>query len=193
MRATTVVAAISLFASLLCACASSGSNGVGAVGGGDDQANVRRVVIGSVSVQANGDAPVSAGWQDVKGGITSTWRALPVAYKQLGLTITRYDSVAYIIEGERLHSHAPFGGTALTTVMDCGEVEGMPNAARFDITIGARTVLKGNATSSSVASSVIASAKPDGVAGVYSPCAIKASAAQRVNTAISDAISLNSH
>lgn len=188
MKTSMVVAAISL-----CACATSGSNGVGAVGGGDEQANVRRVAIGGVTVQANGDAPARADWQDVKGGLASTWRALPAAYKRLGLTVTRYDSVAYIIEGERLHSHAAFGGKPLTAIMDCGEVEGMPNAARFDITIQARTTLRGSAANSSVASSVIALAKPDGVAGVYSPCAINPGAAQRVNQAIVDASSQDSH
>ena len=190
MRMSMLVAAFGL-----CACASNGAstggNGVGAVGGGDTQANVRRVAIGDVTVQANGDAPATTEWQDVNVGTSSTWQALPIAYKRLGLTITRYDSVAHIIEGERLHSHAPLGGQELTTMMDCGEVEGMPNAARFDITIQTRTILQGNATRSSVASVVIAAAKPDGVSGVYSPCAIKAAAARRVNAAVVDAVAMN--
>ena len=172
-----------IWAVSLCACA-SGATGVGAVGGGDEQANVRRVAIGDVTVQANGDAPTSAEWQDVKGSLTSTWQALPAAYRKLGLSITRYDSVAYIVEGERLRSHSSFGGKDLTTIMDCGNVEGMPNASRFDVNISVRTVVKGSATRSSVASSVIASAKPGGVAGVYSPCGINSGASRAVNAVI---------
>jgi hypothetical protein len=72
--------------------------------------------------------------------------------------------------------------------MDCGNVEGIPNVTRFDITIQVRTALNGSATSSSVASVVTASAKPNGVAGVLMPCVVDASAADQVAAAVTSAV-----
>ena len=168
------------------ACASSGSNGLGSVGGGDQDANVTRVRIGDVSLQADGRTNDSTVWYDVKAPLALTWQYLPIAYKKLGLSITRYDSTQHIIEGERLRSHGDFGGQQLTSLMDCGNVEGMPNASRFDINIETRTVVNGDARRSAVASSVIASAKPSGVAGVLSPCVVNGGAATRVAAAVND-------
>lgn len=167
------------------ACASAGGSNVGTVGGGDQDANVKRVSIGDVTLQANGDAGTT-NWTGVNASVANTWRYLPIAYRKLGLTITRYDSTQHIIEGERLHSHSPFGDRELTSLMDCGDVSGMPNASRFAINITARTRLKGDSATSSIASSVIASAKPDGVAGVFSPCSVNASAAERIAAAVAD-------
>ncbi len=168
------------------ACASSGGNGLGSVGGGDQDANVRHVVIGDVSIQADGRTNDSTVWYDVNAPMARTWQYLPIAYKKLGLSITRYDSTQHIIEGERLRSHNDFDGKQLTSLMDCGNVEGMPNASRFDINIQARTVLSGNDRTSAVASSVIASAKPGGVAGVLSPCVVNGNAAARIAAAVND-------
>jgi len=174
------------------ACASSGgsgssSNGLGSVGGGDQDANIKRVSIAGVDLQADGRSTLPVVWHDVPGSVSHTWQSLPVAFHKLGLTITRYDSTAYIIEGERLRSRADFGGKQLTSLLDCGDVAGMPNATRFDVNIQVRTALRGSATASSVASAVVASAKPSDVSGVLMPCVVNSSAADRVAVAITEA------
>lgn len=170
------------------ACASSGANGLGSVGGGDQDANVRHVVIGNMDLQADARSIAPTVWTDVPASVSLTWQSLPVAYKKLGLSITRYDSTAYIIEGERLRSRGDFGGKELTSLMDCGNVAGMPNVTRFDVNIQVRTVVQGTAKLSSVASSVIASSKPSDVSGVLAPCLVNPAAAQRVAAAVVDAV-----
>ena len=179
------IATIGLLA--IAACASSGANGLGSVGGGDQDANVKRVSIGGVDLQADGRSMSPTNWYDVNAPVSRTWQALPIAFKKLGLSITRYDSTTHIIEGERLRSRADFGGTQLTSMMDCGNVAGMPNVTRFDVNIQVRTVLRGTAKESSVASSVIGSAKPSDVSGVLMPCVVNPTAAERVGAAVVDA------
>jgi hypothetical protein len=173
------------------ACASGGAsstnNGVGNVGGGDQDANVRHVTIGNVALQADARSGSLTAWTEVPASFSKTWQALPVAYHKLGLTITRYDSTAHIIEGERLRSHREFGGKQLGALMDCGDVAGMPNVTRFDVNIQVRTAVRGSASASSVASAVVATAKPSDVSGVLMPCVVNSAAAERVAAAVVDA------
>jgi hypothetical protein len=111
-------------------------------------------------------------WHDIAAAAPRTWQPLPIAYKKLGLSITRYDSTAYVIEGERLRSRSDFGGKQLTSLMNCGDVAGMPNVTRFDVNIQVRTALKAAGSTSSIASVVTASAKPNDVSGVLMPCVV---------------------
>lgn len=186
------IAIMSLLASIACASSGTGgANGVGTVGGGDQDANVKRISIGGMStgdvdLQADGRSTSPVVWRDVNASVAQTWQYLPLAYRKLGLSITRYDSTEHIIEGERLRSHADFGGRQLTSMMDCGDVAGMPNATRFDVNIQARTVLRGTNMGSSVASSVIASSKPADVAGIVMPCVVNPTAADRIAAAVVD-------
>ncbi|HEY7899430.1 MAG TPA: hypothetical protein VIC03_13545 [Gemmatimonadaceae bacterium] len=189
----------SLFVGLLAigACASSGSpaSNVGNPGGGDADANVRNVEInggqafpGSVEISADAQSRTPATWHDVQASPARTWQYLPIAYSKLGLAITRYDSVSHIIEGERLRSRSAFGGKELSSMMDCGDVAGMPNVTRFEVNIQVRTGLRGSGNSSSVASVVTATAKPGGVAGDLMPCTVNATAADRVAAAVVEAL-----
>jgi hypothetical protein len=187
MKTTAVMG---LLAVMACASGGAGSNGVGSVGSGDQDANVRHVSMstsrGDIDLQADGRSTSPTAWRDVDASVAQTWQYLPLAYKKLGLSITRYDSTAHIIEGERLRSHSDFGGKSLTSMMDCGNVAGMPNASRFDVNIQTRTVLRGTDRGSSIASSVIATAKPSEVSGVLMPCVVNPTAADRVAAAVVD-------
>ena len=143
---------------------------------------------GSVELSADAQSRVPATWHDVSAPEARTWQELPIAYSKLGLAITRYDSTSHLIEGERLRSKADFGGTQLKSLMDCGDVAGMPNVTRFDVNIQVRTALRGSGTTSSVASVVTATARPSGVAGVAMPCTVTADAADRVAAAVVEAV-----
>ncbi len=177
---------------VVAACASGGaSNGVGSVGGGDQDANVKHVMIegsgmvpGSVDLQADARSNAPIVWHDINVPLAATWQAIPDAYKKLGLSITRYDSVTHIIEGERLRSRADFGGKQLISLMDCGDVMGMPNVTRFEVNIQTRTVLRSTTKGSTVASTVIATSKPGGVAGILTPCLVNPAAADQVAAAL---------
>lgn len=189
------VASLLLGLVVLGACATAGSsnsgtadNGVGNVGGGDQSGNIKHVIIGNTELGADAQSRGQATWHDIAAPVSVTWRALPAAYKQLGLSITRYDSVAHVIEGERLRSRSEFGGKELVSMIDCGDVAGMPNVTRFDVNIMVRTAIRGSATASGVASVVAASAKPDNVAGVLMPCVVNQGAADRVAAAVASAV-----
>jgi hypothetical protein len=192
-------ALIGLLLSALAGCASGGGGSgtnVGNPGGGDADANVRHVEIsgeafpGSVTIGADAQSRTPATWHAIAAPVSQTWQFLPVAYSKLGLSITRYDSVSHIIEGERFRSHSPFGGKALTSLMDCGDVAGMPNATRFDVNIQARTVVRGSGNTSSIASVVTANAKPGGVAGVAMPCTVNQQAADIIAAAVQESVAV---
>jgi hypothetical protein len=183
---------------VVAACASGGGAGanVGNPGGGDADANIRHVEIsggqafpGSVVLSADAQSRTPATWHDLNVPAATALQDLPAAYTKLGLAITRYDTAAHIIEGERLRSHADFGGNELTSLMDCGDVEGMPNVTRFDVYIQARTAVLGTGATSSVASVVTATAKPSGVAGVVMPCTVNAQAADAIAATVAQGTS----
>jgi hypothetical protein len=147
------------------------------------------VQISGTDLSADAQSGAPAVWHNIAAPADRTWEYLPIAYSKLGLTITRYDSTTHVIEGERLRSRADFGGKELKSMMNCGDVEGMPNVTRFEVNIMVRTALRGSATSSGVASVVTGTAKPDGVAGVLMPCTVTTVAADRVAAAVTEALS----
>jgi hypothetical protein len=184
MRLSAIVGLLTV-----CACATgAGGGNVGSAGGGDQSGNIKRVIVGNVELGADAQNIGPSSWHDVDAPAATTWRYLPVAFSKLGLSITRYDSTSHIIEGERLHSRADFGGKQLVSMMTCGDVAGMPNVTRFDVNIQVRTVLTGTARRSSVASTVTASAKPSEVSGVLMPCVVSPEASDRVAAAVTAAI-----
>jgi len=171
------------------ACATSGGGGnVGSAGGGDQSGNIKHVILGNTELSADPQAIGPSSWHEVSAPMSTTWRYLPVAFSRLGLSITRYDSTSHIIEGERLRSRADFGVKQLVSMIDCGNVAGMPNVTRFDVNIQVRTVLAGTAGNSSVASTVTAAAKPSEVSGVLMPCVVSPAASDAVAAAVAAAV-----
>lgn len=182
---------------LVGACASSGTQAGdgGNPGGGDVDANVRHVELnggqgfpGSIDITSDAQSGASATWHAMNATPERTWAYLPIAYSKLGLSITRYDSAAHIIEGERLRSRADFGGKSLSGMLNCGDVAGIPNVTRFEINIMVRSGVKGSGKASSVASVVTATAKPDGVSSDQMPCTVSNLAADRVAAAVAEAL-----
>jgi hypothetical protein len=184
MRLSAIVGLLTV-----CACATTAGGGnVGSAGGGDRSGNIKRVIIGNAELGADAQNIGPSSWRDVDAPAATTWRYLPVAFSRLGLSITRYDSTSHIIEGERLRSRADFGGKRLVSIMNCGDVAGMPNVTRFEVNIQVRTVLAGTARRSSIASTVTAAAKPSEVSGVLMPCVVAPEAADGVAAALTAAL-----
>lgn len=164
------------------ACASAGTSAdVG------QATNVKQVQMPGSTIDFIPNAPGPLAWHPITAPATSTWQYLPIAYSKLGLRITKYDSTTHVIVGERDRSHDDFGGKPLTSLIDCGEVAGIPNASRFEVTIQVTTALKGTATSSSVASVASASAKANGVSSDVAPCSVNAGIGDRVAAAVAEA------
>jgi len=165
------------------ACASGGGTG-----NGDQSANIKHVLYGGMDIQSNAEVDASATWHDIAAPATVTWQFLPVAYSKLGLTITKYDSTSHVIEGERLRSRTDFGGKQLGSLLDCGEVAGVPNVSRYDVNIQVRTALRGSDKASGVATVVNASAKAGGYAGEAIPCLVNSGIPDRVAAMVAETV-----
>lgn len=185
MKSSAIPSALTLAAcAALAACASSGT-GTSDVG---EATNVKQVQVAGSSIDFIPNSPTPLAWHNIEAPTTSTWQYLPVAYSKLGLRITKYDSTAHVIVGERDRSHSAFGGTPLTSLMDCGDVAGIPNASRYDVTIQVTTAMRGSGTSSAIASVASASAKPNATSGDVAPCVTKSGFGDRVAAAVAQAI-----
>ncbi len=106
----------------------------------------------------------------------------------MGLTVTKYDSTTHVIEGERQRSRADFGGKSLGSMLNCGDVAGVPNVDHYDVTIQVRTSLSGSSASSTIGNTVNAFAKPNSVSGYATPCTGGTGIADRVTEAVKSAI-----
>ena len=163
-------------------CASGGANT------GDQSSNIKHVLYGNTDFGEGAHMADATTWSEVAAPFSTTWQYLPIAYSRLGLAITKYDSVSHIIEGERLRSRADFGGKSLVQLLDCGEVAGVPNASRYDVTIQVRTGLRGTDKTSRIANVVYATAKASGVSVDPVPCAVNQGISDRITAAVTSAI-----
>lgn len=179
MRFTGVVAAV-----LLAGCASTANTSDVA-----EPSDGTRVQISGANLDSLSGSPSTLIWRVVPAPAMTTWQFLPIAYSRLGLRITRYDSASHVIVGARDASNAAFAGKPLATLMDCGEVAGIPNTSRYDVAIEVTTALRGTEKTSSVASVASASARPTAGSTDTSACSLKANGlADAVAAAIRDAL-----
>jgi hypothetical protein len=170
---------------IVVACASGGA------GTSSDVAratNIKQVEIGSTNIDFIPNSPTPLAWHTIEAPVTSTWQYLPIAYSKLGLRITKYDSTTHVITGERDRSRSDFGGKPLTSLLQCGDVAGIPNVTRFEVTILVTTALRGTEKSSAVASVASASAKADGVSGDPAPCVANSGIGDQVAAAVAQAV-----
>lgn len=170
---------------IVVACASGGAGTPNDVGGGT---NVKQVEVGSSNIDFIPNSPTPLAWHNIEAPAVSTWQYLPIAYSKLGLRITKYDSTAHVIVGERDRSRADFGSKPLTSLLQCGYVAGIPNVTRYDVTIEVTTALRGNDKSSAVASVASASAKANGVSSDVSPCVANSGIGDQVAAAVAQAV-----
>lgn len=120
----------------------------------------------------------------IGSSFAKSWDVLPAVYQSLGITITKIDSVALVVRGQRLRSRQPFLGKQLSDLIDCGETTGIPNAMRYDITLQFLTQLHPQSDSTMVSTQVLATAKASGTAGDAMRCAPNG----RIATGIAEAI-----
>jgi hypothetical protein len=169
---------------IVAACASSG----GTASDVGQATNVKQVEMGGTNIDFIPNSPGPLAWRNIDAPVASTWQYLPIAYSKLGLRITKYDSTAHVITGERDRSRADFGSKPLTSLLQCGDVAGIPNVTRYDVTIQVTTALRGTDKSSAVASVASASAKANGVSGDPAPCVANAGIGDQVAAAVAQAV-----
>ncbi|HXF25593.1 MAG TPA: hypothetical protein VN602_13785 [Gemmatimonadaceae bacterium] len=186
MKSSATIGALTLAACVAClACASGGAGTSSDIGQATD---VKQVQMGATSVDFIPNSPTPLAWHNIEAPATTTWQYLPIAYSKLGLRITKYDSTTHVIAGERDRSHSDFGGKPLTSLIECGDVAGIPNASRFDVTIQVTSALRGSEKSSAVASVASASAKANGTSGDPAPCTVNAGIGNQVAAAVAQAV-----
>ncbi len=110
-------------------------------------------------------------------------------YKQLGLTLTQYDTTNHIITGERLRSRHDFGGKSLPDLVDCGETAGIPNAMRYDVNLRVTSqVLPAENATTTIRTQADAMAKADATSGDLISCQAKDAIADVVASAMKSAV-----
>lgn len=62
-------------------------------------------------------------------------KAIPVVYQRFGFRLTANDPARRVVTARRANSRRPILGKELTALMDCGDSNGTPNVARYDVTI----------------------------------------------------------
>jgi len=178
MRSTAIVGLM-----LLAACASGGSGG-----SGNQSPGIKHVLYGDTDLGTYSPEGGAAASYEIASPALTVWQYLPVAYSRLGLTVTRYDSSSHVIEGERLRSHADFGRKSLASMLNCGDVAGVPNVTHYDVNIRVRTALSGTSAASSISNTVNASARPSSVSGDEIPCTGGSGISDQVAAAVTSAI-----
>ena len=165
------------------ACASGGG-----AGSASESPGIKHVLYGDTDIGSYAPEGSPETSYTIASPALTTWQYLPIAYSRLGLTVTKYDSTTHVIEGERLRSHADFGGKSLSSMLNCGDVAGVPNVDHYDVTIRVRTSLSGSSTSSTIGNTANAFVKPSAVSGDAIPCTGATGIADRVAAAVTSAI-----
>ncbi|HEV2642891.1 MAG TPA: hypothetical protein VGT98_09300 [Candidatus Elarobacter sp.] len=118
--------------------------------------------------------------RDIPATVQQAWAALPAVYEKLGLSVTAYDSASHTIVGERLRTRRDFGSRQLRSVVDCGDIAGVPAVDRYEINLKVRTVIERAGQASAIRSMVDATAKPSAVSGELMRCTVKEGVADEV-------------
>lgn len=160
MRATVV-----LSLAVLSACASSKPGSAIASGGAE-------VPIGTSTFRIRPtDGPTV---HDVPFDLQEVWRALPVVFDSLGITITEVDATHHVMGSPGFKAHKRLRNVALSKLIDCGSTQGFPSADEYDVNLSVLTQVEAaKAGSTSVATKVDAAARPMAFPGAYTKCSTK--------------------
>ena len=159
-----VLAALSL-----AACASSGTS---ASAGGASVSD--RVTLSSPSGSSTSSSEIHGTASTALDTLAMTtdraWALAPGVLQGLGLQVTRVDPATRTIEGQILRTRRPFGGKALASLLDCGEVAGVPTASRSDVTMTVVATVQPLGDRAALATEVRAVASPMSTGATPSRC-----------------------
>ena len=136
---------------------------------------------GRLTINSNSTASKSA----IAAPVEQVWRVLPAVFDSLGVAISTVNQVQHLIGNDALKVRQRLGKAPLSRYLDCGQTQIGPNADSYDVMLTLLVQLQPNgAGSTTVFSTVEATAKPIAFAQSASACSSKGSLESRLTTLI---------
>lgn len=124
----------------------------------------------SIRVTSNATANVTT----LPYPIESIWSLMPLVYDSLNVPIGKVEPGVHTIGNDGFKIRQRLGKTSLSRYIDCGQAQIGPNADSYDVVLTVVTQLTpNNDKTTTVATSVLASAKPVTYNQGYSQCSTK--------------------
>ena len=161
----SVLAALSL-----AACASSGSTSTAGSGASVSDRVTLSTPSGSSTSSSEIHGTASTALDTLTMSSDRAWALAPGVLQGLGLQVTRVDPATRTIEGQISRTRRPFGGKALATLLDCGEVAGVPTASRSDVSMIVIATVQPLGERAALATEVRAVASPMSTGATPSRC-----------------------
>lgn len=160
------IVALSMIA--LSGCASTGT----APARPDSQQTVRVVGAGG-AVQFSASHPtLSARAATIPMPVEQVWRAMPAVYESLGIPVGRLDAESRVVGNPGIKLRRRLGSVPLTRYLNCGSTQGGPSAETYEVHLSMLTQAQPGAPgSTTVATTVEATARPVTLAGESVRCA----------------------
>lgn len=106
--------------------------------------------------------------------IETVWSVMPVVFDSLRIPIAKVDPAIHVIGNDGYKVRQRLGKAPLSRFIDCGQAQIGPNADSYDVILTVVSQLSAaSATSTTVTTSVLASAKPITYNQGYSQCSTK--------------------
>jgi hypothetical protein len=160
-----VLAAVSL-----AACASSGTSAGPSSGGSISDRVTLSTPSGSSASSAEIHGTASTALDTLAMSTDRAWALAQSVFQGLGLQVTRVDPATHTVEGQIMRTRRPFGGKALASLLDCGEVAGVPTASRSDVTMTVVAKVQPLGDRAALATEVRAVASPMSTGATPSRC-----------------------
>lgn len=139
----------------------------------------------TMRISSNTEADVST----LPYPVQTVWSMLPSVYDSLGVPVARLEPGPHIIGNDGFKIRQRLGKTALSRFIDCGSAQIGPNADSYDVVLTVVTQLTPiDATSTTIATTVLASAKPVTYTQGYSQCSTKGGIESRVLSVLRTAL-----
>ena len=109
------------------------------------------------------------------------WSALATVYESIGIPVTDRNDGEGMIGTRSFKARGRLGGVPLTRYFNCGSAQGSPNAETYEIHMSVLTYVRPQgAASSTVVSSVVATARPVTFGGEEVRCGSKGALEARI-------------
>jgi len=109
------------------------------------------------------------------------WRALPAVYDALGIPVSELSTAASTIGNPGFRARRRLGDVPLIRYLECGRTQDGPNAETYELHVSIVTQVRpADAMTTTVATTLQATARPVGVAGNSVQCVTKGDLESRI-------------